>query len=145
MAHDAESALAQGLDDDAVPFVDQPHVMAFEGVQLLAQLGEIGAHRHFPQPCIDAGEVELVQLPQLGALRVHLVHPGHQVLRRLITQRLLELAGQSGRDRHGRSSVPRVPSNLKLGPDGIGSNSRGRRLRRQGCPDGAARRLQTGI
>src|SRR5205823_6376910 len=61
---------------------------------------------------VEAGEVKLVQLPQVRPVgRVHLVEPLHQFVRHLIAQLLVEAAGQFRGHRHLNPSES-VPGDL---------------------------------
>ena len=94
--------------------------------QLLTQLADVRPHRlaGLGQPGVEPGEVELVEITQVGALRIHLLHPVHEVFGCLHAQRLVELAGQ--RVVIAMNGTPfRVPFNLKVLRDRPTSNSGG--------------------
>jgi hypothetical protein len=59
------------------------------GLRLMTQLGQVGSSllAKLFQSSVESGEVRVVQL----ALRLQVVHPGHEIAPCVLTQRLVQL------------------------------------------------------
>src|ERR1035437_4027405 len=114
--HVVEAALESGLELRRL-------VMCFREARthLLAQLGEGGEYlvplvgESFVQQRVVAGEVGVVQLPQMASLGVDPVHPVHHFVGLVVPEGFSELLRELGTDEH-RRHLMELPPRVNIAP-----------------------------